>query len=1226
MLGKLRNLLSKRILILDGGMGTLIQAHKLTEADFRGTRFEGHDRDLKGNNDLLCFSRPEIIKDIHRQYLQAGADIIETNTFSGTSIAQSDYGLEHVVYDLNKVAAELAKEVAKEYTLQNPDKPRFVAGAMGPTNRTASISPNVSDPGFRAVTFDQLVAAYREQALGLIAGGADILLVETVFDTLNCKAAIYAIASIVEEQQLDIPLMISGTITDASGRTLSGQTAEAFWISVAHAPNLLSIGLNCALGAKQLWPYLQELSRIAHVFTSAYPNAGLPNEFGGYDQNDCEFGHEVEDFLSAGVVNIIGGCCGTGPGHIAEVAKLAQKYRPREVPQRHPGLHLSGLEPLNVTVLSNFVNIGERTNVTGSRKFAKLILNDDFDSALSVARAQVESGAQILDVNFDEGMLDSEASMMRFLNLIASEPDIARIPLMIDSSKWSVIETGLKCIQGKGIVNSISLKEGEEEFRKRAREIKKYGAALVVMAFDETGQADSTKRRIEICERSYRILTQDLGFCEDDIIFDPNILTVATGIEEHNNYAVSFLEATRWIKENLPGARVSGGISNISFSFRGNEIVREAMHSVFLYHAIRAGLDMGIVNAGQLPIYEDIPELLRERVEDVLLNRTGDATERLVEYAEQYKNKETKLEPSSALAWRNESVLERLKYALIKGLDQFIEEDVEEARRLFTHPLQIIEGPLMQGMNVVGDLFGEGKMFLPQVVKSARAMKKAVAYLLPFMKQGPNEKSEKAGKILLATVKGDVHDIGKNIVGVVLSCNNYEVLDLGVMVSGQTIIETALRENVDIIGLSGLITPSLDEMCHVATEMERQGLQVPLLIGGATTSVKHTAVKIAPCYHGPVVHVLDASRAVPVVNSLMSSENKLEYVRQVQERYKSIAMEYRETSSQRDCVGLEDARKNRIPINWSNVKPVVPNYLGVTQYDDFPIDSLVDHIDWTPFFLTWELKGNYPDIFESPKYGVQARQLYDDAREMLREIIDRRLVTARGVVGLFPANTIDVDDIAVFDPKESGKVLCVLHTLRQQSKRGDGQANRALADYIAPLESGVRDFVGAFAVTAGIDPFQTVASYEHALDDYRAIMFKALADRLAEAFAEKLHEMVRREIWGYSTDEHLTNKQLLKQRFVGIRPATGYPACPDHTEKKVIFDLLQVTERTGIELTENFAMSPAASVCGLYFSHPESHYFGLGKIGKDQVLSYAARKGISVEEAEKWLESNLIYA
>ncbi|WP_026896966.1 methionine synthase [Daejeonella oryzae] len=1233
----IREELKKRILVIDGAMGTMIQRYKLKENDFRGERFKNHPCDVQGNNDLLNLTRPDIIKAIHAEYLVAGADIIETNTFSTQRISLADYQMESLAYELSFEGARLAREVADEFTKNNPSRPRFVAGAIGPTNRTASLSPDVNDPGYRAVTFDDLVEAYYEQVRGLVDGGSDVLIIETIFDTLNAKAAIFAIKKYEEELKKSnssalgekfngrLEIMVSGTITDASGRTLSGQTVEAFLNSVSHA-NLLSIGLNCALGAKEMRPHIEELSDKASCYISAYPNAGLPNEFGAYDEVPHETAHLVEDFMQSGFVNIVGGCCGTTPEHIKFIAEKAVKYPPRTPAVIKPFLRLSGLEPVTLTPETNFVNIGERTNVTGSPKFSKLILSGDFEGALSVARQQVEGGAQIIDVNMDEGMLDSESAMVEFLNLIASEPDISKLPIMVDSSKWSVIEGGLKCLQGKGIVNSISLKEGEEKFKEYAVKIKQYGAAVVVMAFDELGQADTLERRKEICRRSYDILVKDLNFPAQDIIFDPNILTVATGLEEHANYAVDFIDATRWIKENLPLAKVSGGVSNISFSFRGNNTVREAMHSAFLYHAIHAGLDMGIVNAGMLEVYEEIPKDLLELVEDVLLNRRADATERLVDFAETIKTKGKVLVKDEE--WRKGNVEERLSHSLVKGIIDYLDDDVEEARQKYPKPLEVIEGPLMDGMGIVGDLFGQGKMFLPQVVKSARVMKKAVAYLLPFIEEeklnnADSNQRKNAGKILLATVKGDVHDIGKNIVGVVLACNNFEVIDLGVMVPAQRIIEEAKNHNVDIIGLSGLITPSLDEMVHFAKEMERQEFTIPLIIGGATTSRIHAAVKIAPNYSGPTVHILDASRSVTVCSTLMSDENRKQYIDNTRSEYDKAREDHLNKRSDKRFKSIGEARTNRFRINLDLHTPPKPAFLGTRSFTDYPLEELVPYIDWTPFFHTWELRGSYPKIFSDSFVGDEAKKLFDDAQLLLKKIVDEKLLRANGVIGFWPANSVG-DDI-VLDSNLSGKPGAVIHTLRQQSEKVAGEPYYALADFVASKESGIQDYFGGFAVTTGLGCDELVTEFEKDHDDYNSIMTKALADRLAEAFAERMHELVRKEFWAYAPEESLTNEELIKEKYAGIRPAPGYPACPDHTEKRTLFDLLDAEKTTGIHLTDNFAMHPASAVSGFYFAHPESRYFGLGKIGKDQVEDYAIRKNMSIDEAEKWLSPNLGY-
>ena len=1386
-------------------MGTMIQRYDLTEADYRGDRFRDWPHDLKGNNDLLSLTRPDIIQAIHKQYLDAGADIIETNTFSSTTIAMADYRMEELAYELNYESARIAKEVAVELTRQNPDKPRFVAGAMGPTNRTASLSPDVNNPAYRAVTFDDLVDAYYGQVAGLVEGGADVLLIETIFDTLNAKAALFAVDKYFAEHPTpgrsgSLPIMISGTITDASGRTLSGQTTEAFLYSLSHLP-LLSIGLNCALGAELMRPYVQTLAKESPFFTSAYPNAGLPNEFGEYDQTPDEMAEQMEGFIRDSFVNIVGGCCGSTPDHIRAIAQAAAKYPPRQRPEPEPYQKLSGLEPLKITEQTNFLNVGERTNVTGSKKFARLIKEGNYEEALSIARGQVEGGAQVIDVNMDEGMLDSVEAMTTFLNLIAAEPDIARVPIMVDSSKWEVIEAGLKCVQGKAIVNSISLKEGEEAFIERANLVKRYGAAAVVMAFDETGQADSYERRIQICERAYRILVDKVQFAPQDIIFDPNILTVATGIEEHNNYAVDFINATRWIKENLPLAKVSGGVSNVSFSFRGNDVVREAIHSAFLYHAIRAGLDMGIVNAGQLEVYDSIPKDLLERCEDVLLNRRDDATERLVDFAETVKAKGKEIVKDES--WRLESVQERLKHALVKGITDYIDEDTEEARQQVERPLHVIEGPLMDGMNVVGDLFGAGKMFLPQVVKSARVMKKAVAYLFPFIEaekapkppkgvlhyqtadpilygllkdfaltnrkyptqaeeivwnaisgkklegykfrrqhiigayiadfvclkqhliieidglihQLPeNEASDNertawlkkegfsvirftnhevttqldsvldriltelkappsgaggAGRILMATVKGDVHDIGKNIVGVVLGCNNYEIIDMGVMVPTQKILDAAREHNVDIIGLSGLITPSLDEMVSVAKEMERQKFTIPLLIGGATTSRTHTAVKIDPHYSGPVIHVLDASRSVPVAGRLVSDTEgtKEEIFREIKAEYAKLREEHARRRQEKASLSIAKARDNRAPIDWKAFEPTKPQFLGNRYFEDYDLAELAKYIDWTPFFQTWQLSGKYPAIFEDAVVGDEAKKLFDDANQLLGEIIDKKLLKAKAVVGFYPANSAD-DDVLLHEfDEEIRDIACerhgshqhieyrpltpvggkegltsplsaihnehglaeapygglgAFHFLRQQNQKAPGLPNYCLSDFVAPLESGRDDYMGAFAVTAGIGIESLLEKYERDHDDYNSIMVKALADRLAEAFAERMHERVRKEFWPYAANEKLSNEELVKEKYQGIRPAPGYPACPDHTEKGTLFDLLDAG-KIGIELTESYAMYPASSVSGFYFANPEAKYFPVGKINKDQVLDYAVRKDMPVEEVERWLSPVLGY-
>ncbi len=1393
---QLKDILNKRIMILDGAMGTMIQSYRLSEEDFRGTRFKDHSHDLKGNNDLLSITQPDIIKEIHKEYLLAGADIIETNTFSGTAISQADYKLENIIYEMNLQAAKIARQAADEITKQNPGKPRFVAGSLGPTNKTASLSPDVNDPGYRAVTFDQLSAAYQEQVAGLIDGGVDIFLVETIFDTLNAKAAIFAVEEQCRKVNKEIPVMISGTIVDLSGRTLSGQTTEAFWISISHTKNLLSVGLNCALGGKQMRPFIEELSGIVPCYVSIYPNAGLPNELGEYTETAEYTSSVLREYAEEGFFNIVGGCCGTTPEHIKMISGIAVNFIPRKIPGTIPYLRLSGLEPLTIRPETNFVNIGERTNITGSKKFEKLILAGDYETALSVARSQVEGGAQILDVNMDEGLLDSEAAMTKFLNLLGSEPDIAKLPIMIDSSKWSVIEAGLKCLQGKGIVNSISLKEGGEVFKEHARKILQYGAAAIVMAFDEKGQGDTLEKRKNICKRAYKILTEEIGFPPQDIIFDPNILTVATGIEEHNNYAVDYIETARWIKQNLPLAKVSGGVSNISFSFRGNNTVREAMHSAFLYHAIKAGMDMGIVNAGQLEVYEEIPNDLLTLVEDVLFNRRKDATERLVDFAETVKQKGK--EEVIKDEWREKPVDERLKHALIKGITDYIIEDTEEARKKYPKPLDVIEGPLMAGMNVVGDLFGSGKMFLPQVVKSARVMKKAVAYLEPYIKnqnqahpptpsQGEGEahpqtpsqregekmsgrfgyqtadpvlygklkdlakdnrekptpaesalwkylgtkklegykfrrqhiigryiadfvcldkkfvieldgsihqlpenqesdeirtkwlnengfkvvrfKNEEilnnseqvlshilieleslpskqffpkgedlegasfgedlggaSGTIVMATVKGDVHDIGKNIVGVVLGCNNYNVIDLGVMVSSDKIIQSAIDAKADIIGISGLITPSLDEMVHVAKEMERQGLKLPLLIGGATTSKVHTAVKINPNYSGTTVHVLDASRSVPVVSSLLTDDISVreKFIKNINDEYERVRENHLKKSESRKFIPIEQARKNKLQTDWSKIKITKPEIMSVTVLNNYSLETLRKYIDWTPFFQTWELKGKYPAILEHGKYGSEAKRIFNDANKILDEIISKNLLHANGVFGIFPANSVG-DDIEIYTEETCKGVRRVLHTLRSQTQKTDGLPNIALADFIAPKETGIADYVGAFAVTTGIGIEPVIKKFEEEHDDYNSIMVKAIADRLAEAFAEHLHELVRKKYWGYSKNEKLTNEELIGESYTGIRPAPGYPAQPDHTEKLIIFDLLDVEKNASITLTESLAMYPAASVCGLYFAHPGAKYFNVGKISKDQIMDYHKRKGMSLDEIENWLGSSLNY-
>ncbi|MGE0884986.1 MAG: methionine synthase [Blastocatellales bacterium] len=1220
---KLELLLRQRIVIIDGAMGTMIQRYKLDEAAYRGEQFRDWPSDLKGNNDLLSITQPQIIEEIHRQYLDAGAEIIETNTFNSQSVTLADYGMAHLAYDFNVAATKAARRAVDKFLAEHPGEVRFVAGALGPTNKTASLSPDVNNPAFRSVSYDALVDSYYEQAKGMVDGGADLLIVETVFDSLNSKAALFAVQKLYEDLGYSLPLMLSFTITDLSGRTLSGQTVEAYVNATAHAP-LLSIGINCALGPKEMRPYIEELSAIAPIYVSAYPNAGLPNPLlpTGFPETPETMAPQLAEWAANGWLNFVGGCCGSTPDHIRAIAKAVKGFAPRKPAQPEPYLRLSGLEALTIRPETNFVNIGERTNVTGSPKFSKLILNNQYEEALAVARQQVENGAQLIDVNMDEGMLDSEKAMVHFLNLIASEPDIARVPVVVDSSKWSVIEAGLKCIQGKAVVNSISLKEGEEKFIEQARLIRRYGAAVIVMAFDEKGQADNYQRRIEICERAYRILTEQVGFPPQDIIFDPNILTVATGIEEHNNYAVDFIEATRWIKQNLPGAKVSGGVSNISFSFRGNNTVREAMHSAFLYHAIKAGLDMGIVNAGQLAVYDDIPKDLLELVEDVLLNRRPDATERLVSFAETIKA-QGKTEAKELDEWRSGSVEERLSHALVKGIVEFIEADTEEARQKYGRPLNVIEGPLMDGMNVVGDLFGSGKMFLPQVVKSARVMKKAVAYLQPFLEAEKTAETKAQGKVLLATVKGDVHDIGKNIVGVVLGCNNYEVIDLGVMVPCEKILAAAKEHNVDIIGLSGLITPSLDEMQHVAREMQREGFTVPLLIGGATTSRVHTAVKIAHHYEPPVVHVLDASRAVPVVGALANPETRATFALNNQSQQQKDREAHEASREQRKMLTLEQARANRTPIDWATTEIAKPEFIGTRLLQNYRLEEIVPFIDWSPFFHTWELAGVFPRNLDDPKIGAQARKLYEDAQSLLEQIISRRSLRANGIYGFWPANSVG-DDIELYADESRSRMLTSFHTLRQQAEKRAGQFNQALSDFLAPRESGRTDFIGAFAVTTGIGLEELCARFERDHDDYHSIMAKALADRLAEAFAELVHKRAR-EDWGYGKAENLSIEELVKEKYRGIRPAPGYPAQPDHTEKRALFDLLEAERFTGIQLTESFAMMPASSVSGLYFAHPEAKYFALGKIERDQVEDYARRKGLEMKEVERWLAPNLSY-
>ena len=1218
---RLKGLLEERIVFLDGAMGTMIQQHKLDERAFRGDRFRSHSRDLRGNNDILVLTKPEVIADIHRDYLEAGADIIETNTFNSSSISQADYGTEALVPEINYRAARIARETADRFA-HSAGRPAFVAGALGPTSRMASLSPDVNDPGYRSVTFDDLVATYQEAGRALLMGGVDLLLIETVFDTLNAKAAIYAANSLFEELGVEIPLIVSGTISDASGRLLSGQTTEAFWNSIRHAKPL-AVGLNCALGATQLREYISELSRVADTFVCAYPNAGLPNAFGEYDETAEETAQILRDYGASGLLNIVGGCCGTTPKHIRLMNEELKKFARRTVPVIAPKCRLSGLEPLNIDADTLFVNVGERTNVTGSAKFRKLIEAGDYAATLDVARQQVVSGAQMIDVNMDEGMLDSEAAMVRFLHLVAAEPDIARVPVMIDSSKWTVIEAGLKCVQGKAVVNSISLKEGEDAFIAHARKVRSYGAAMVVMAFDEQGQADSTERKLSICKRCYDILTNRAGVAPEDIIFDPNIFAVATGIEEHNGYGLAFIEATRRIKSSLPHALVSGGVSNVSFSFRGNDPVREAMHSVFLYHAIAAGMDMGIVNAGQLAIYAQIDPELRDVVEDVILSRRPDATERLLEVAGRFKG-EVGTRRQADTQWRSLPVAQRLEHALVKGIDDFIIEDTEEARLTYEQPLQVIEGPLMDGMNTVGDLFGSGKMFLPQVVKSARVMKRAVAHLVPFIEKGQGGERRSNGRIVIATVKGDVHDIGKNIVGVVLQCNNFEVIDLGVMVSCDKILDAARRENAHYIGLSGLITPSLDEMVNVAKEMQRQGFELPLLIGGATTSPAHTSVKIAPQYKFPVIYVKDASRSVGVCQTLSTQTTRADFLAKNSEDHKRRREQHAGKKVKAPEFSIAQARANRRRIDWAAYSPAQPRAPGITVFENYPLQDLLGYIDWMPFFNAWEFTGKFPDVLSDPVKGEAASNLYADARRMLKQVIAESWLEVRAVVGLFPANAVG-DDVEIYADESRSEVIATLSFLRQQKGKPPGQPHECLADYIAPKASGVRDHIGGFAVTAGIGIEEHVARFERGHDDYSSIMLKALADRLAEACAEHFHERVRREHWGYAAQESLTNAQLIHEEYHGIRPAPGYPACPDHTEKAKLFKLLDAEQNAGITLTESFAMYPTAAVSGWYFSHPDARYFGIGKIDKDQVEDYAARKGMEVGEMERWLSPNLGY-
>ncbi|WP_300409908.1 methionine synthase [uncultured Alcanivorax sp.] len=1224
--------LQERILILDGGMGTMIQGCKFTEEDFRGSRFADWPSDLKGNNDLLCMTQPERIKALHKGYLDAGADIIETNSFNATSIAMADYDMQDLAREINVAAARVAREAADEAS--TPDKPRYVAGVLGPTNRTASISPDVNDPGYRNTNFDKLVEAYLEALDGLVEGGIDLILIETIFDTLNAKAAVFAVDQYCYENGLDLPVMLSGTITDASGRTLTGQTTEAFYNSLRHA-RPISVGLNCALGPMELRPYIEELSRISETYVSAHPNAGLPNEMGEYDLDPATMAREIRGWAEKGFLNIIGGCCGTTPEHIAAMAEAVEGLPPRQIPDIEIACRLSGLEPCTISKDSLFVNVGERTNVTGSKRFLRLIKEEDYDAALDVARDQVENGAQIIDINMDEGMLESAECMVKFLNLVASEPEISKVPIMIDSSKWEVIEAGLKCIQGKGVVNSISMKEGEDAFLHQARLLRRYGAAVIVMAFDEEGQAETRERKVEICTRAYKLLTEEVDFPPEDIIFDPNIFAIATGIEEHNNYAVDFIEAVADIKRTLPHAMISGGVSNVSFSFRGNDTVREAIHAVFLYYAIRNGMDMGIVNPAMLAIYADIPEELRNAVEDVVLNRREDGTEILLDLAEKYRGSGAEKAKKEDLAWREWDVEKRLEHALVKGIADYVDEDTELARQNAARPLHVIEGPLMDGMNVVGDLFGEGKMFLPQVVKSARVMKKAVAYLLPFMEKEKEElgtQDEANGKILMATVKGDVHDIGKNIVGVVLQCNGYDVVDMGVMVPCEKILETAQAEKVDIIGLSGLITPSLDEMVHVASEMQRLGMDLPLMIGGATTSRIHTAVKIDPAYEQAVVHVADASRAVGVASKLLSKTAKADYVAELKETYEGLRVRRKQQQVDRSLISIEQARQHRFQPDWSSYTPPEPKVKGLKVFDDYPLEDLVQRIDWTPFFRSWELAGKFPRILEDEVVGTEATKLYRDAQAMLEKIVEERWLTARAVIGFWPANSV-MDDIELYRNPGDKEAFMTLHHLRQQLDRTkshqQGSKERkpdfCLSDFIAPRETGLTDWLGGFAVTAGIGIDEHVARFEADHDDYSSIMLKALADRLAEALAERMHEKVRKDYWGYASDEALSNQDMISEKYRGIRPAPGYPACPDHTEKALLWELLEPEKNAGMTLTESYAMLPAAAVSGWYFSHPEAKYFGTGKLAKDQMDDYAARKGMTRKEIERMVPHLLGY-
>jgi 5-methyltetrahydrofolate--homocysteine methyltransferase len=1220
----LERALAQRILVIDGAMGTMIQEYKLVEPDYRGERFATHRVDVKGNNDLLSIVRPDVVREVHEAYLHAGADIISTNSFNSTAVAQDDYQLGDIAGELNLAAAQLAREVADRVTAENPDKPRYVAGVLGPTPRTASLSPDVNDPGARNITFADLARDYAVATRALIDGGVDLLMVETIFDSLNAKAAIYAIKEVFNDIGYELPLMISVTFPDISGRVLSGQSPEAFWNTIAHARPLI-VGTNCGRRFKEIRPFAEELANAADCYFSGHFNAGLPNAFGEYDETPEDMAVELRDFADRGFLNLVGGCCGTTPEHIRAIAAAVEDCKPRPLPQRPVACRLSGLEPFNITADSLFVNVGERCNVTGSARFKRLILEEDYDTALQVAREQVEDGAQIIDINMDEGMLDSEAAMVTFLNLVASEPDIAKVPIMVDSSKWEVIEAGLRCIQGKPVVNSISLKEGEEEFLHKARLCQQYGAAVVIMAFDEAGQADTLARKQEICQRSYQLLIDKLDFAPQDIIFDPNIFAIATGIDEHNNYAVDFIEGARFIRENLPHALISGGVSNVSFSFRGNNPVREAIHSVFLYHAIKAGLGMGIVNAGQLGVYDELPAQLREVVEDVVLNRGDDGTERLLDIAEQYRGDGVQEARKEDLTWREQPVAKRLEHALVKGINTWVVEDAEEARLLAKRPIEVIEGPLMDGMNVVGDLFGEGKMFLPQVVKSARVMKQAVAHLQPYIEEEKSGASSSNGKILMATVKGDVHDIGKNIVGVVLQCNNFEVIDLGVMVSCEEILRVAREESVDIIGLSGLITPSLDEMVHVASELQRQDFQLPLLIGGATTSKAHTAVKIEPAYQNDAtIYVPDASRSVAVASKL-AGDGKAAFVKERQAEYEIVRERTARRKPKAEKLSYSESLERAFETSWEDHQPPCPRFTGVKVLDNYPLEDLVKRIDWTPFFITWELAGKYPAILEDKVVGEAATQLYADAQEMLKRIVDEGWLTARAVFGFWPAARVNGDDVQVFADPERKQKLAILHHLRQQTAKANGSANYSLADFIAPLESGVDDYVGGFVVTTGIGLNEKVAEFDAQHDDYNSILLKALSDRLAEAFAEELHLKVRTEYWGYAEAEQLSNEELIRERYVGIRPAPGYPACPDHTEKATLFKLLQAEQNTGVELTESFAMTPTATVSGFYYSHPQSNYFAVGKIGKDQVESLAVRKGVEVSEIERWLRPNLGY-